>query len=130
LACAVLTIGEKSYFFGQTLDARSAIWRGVPSKCGPGGIALNVSDGRGGTTVTVSVRPSQVRKPLTTDADYRTPLSLTSISAPADDNQFTITSAENFGLTTRAIFVVRSLTVKAADPDESNGAGEVKEQLK
>jgi hypothetical protein len=118
---AVLTIGDSSYAFGDTADSRSTVWRAVPSRCGNGGIAMAVSDGRpplmSGIQVTIQPR----RAPLTTDADWRSPLSLSVFSAPRDSNAFTITRAGSFGLTTRAFLSVESVTVEKPEVGASDG---------
>ncbi len=118
---AALTIGESSHSFGDKDDSRSTVWRTVPSRCGGGGIAMAVSDGRtpllSGIQVTIQPR----REVLTTDADWRTPLSLSAFTAPREGNTFTITRAGSFGLTTRAFLSVESVTVGEPEVSAADG---------
>ncbi len=116
---AILTIGDVSYVFGRKADARSSVWRSVPSACGNGQITIEVSEGRD-SAVKISIHPN-TGKPLTQDADWRSPLSLATFSAPNSNNGFVITRAGVYGLMTASSLSVESVTVgpkKEDAPDE------------
>jgi hypothetical protein len=115
---AVITIGGSSYAFGDSVDSRSTVWRMVPSGCGGGGISMAVSDGRT-TGIQVTIQPG--RAVLTTDADWRTPLSLSKFSAPREGNTFTVMRSGTFGLTTRAYLTVESVTVGNPEVSAADG---------
>jgi hypothetical protein len=116
---AVLTIGDASYEFGRADNARSSAWRTIPSPCGPAVVGFSVTEGRQqGTVMNVILHAAVLGRPLTKDADWRSPVSLFHF-AMTPDNAFTITRDGSFGLMTRAALTVASVTVGG-----SEGAGQ------
>ena len=103
---AKLIVGDASYVFGGKPGANSKIWRAVSSECTRPELMIQVDDPTG--FVKISVRPLQ---DWTMDADWRNPWLATSLAARPDFNMFTITRAGNYGLTTRATFVIERVTV-------------------
>lgn len=112
---AILTIGDASYEFGRESNARSSAWRINPSQFGPAAIGFSVSEGRQqGTVVNVILHAAQFGKPITADADWRSPVSLSRFSATPDINMFAIVRDGSFGLTTCGNLTVASVTVGGA----------------
>jgi hypothetical protein len=120
---AVITIGGVSYRFGQREGASSSAWRLVPSDCTHSEIAMEIEEGqpRARSAIRITLHPIQGSiKPLTTDADWRSPLTLTKFSAPAMLNMFSITRPGTYGLITRGFLSISSLTIAA--PGTQDGA--------
>ena len=77
---------------------------------------MTVSEGRTPLLINIQVTIFPAKAPWTTDADWRSPVSLSAFAAPREGNTFTITRAGSFGLTTRGYLTVESVTV--GDPAE------------
>jgi hypothetical protein len=112
---AIITIGTASYTFGRKENVRSSIWRSVPSACDAGEMDFDISEGKPPATSRVHINIKSAARPLTTDADWRSPLSLTKFTAPPDGNMFTITRGGTYGLMTRAFLTLDSVTISSPE---------------
>jgi hypothetical protein len=110
---AVLTINGKSHEFGVRPDSRSSVWRFVPTRCSGSEIGVDITEGKWPIVSGVRIKLlPKLNRPLTTNGDWKSALTLTEFYAPSMGNEFTVTTQANNYTLTSSHLIVASVTVR------------------
>jgi hypothetical protein len=113
-ATAVLTIGTKSFTFGNYPDSLWTAQRQVKSGCSPNLIGFVVSEGHypQGNAVDIRIVPADGKPPVSESQDWHTPLLPTEFSPDARYGDFSISRPHDFSTFTSGSLIVKTVKIE------------------